>query len=144
MFNKKILLSLLAMVFSIALLSSNDAYSQTKPTVSVSTNKKSYNPGESGVLIVKFKTAKGVKIPKMPNIKITINSGVTGSGIQDYSGNGAGEYLGNNTVKYNFKVPSNASGKVTIGGSVKYGYCNETDGICKIGSTNFSKSISVK
>lgn len=143
MFNKKIVLSLLALVFSVALLSSNDAYSQTKPTVSVSTNKKSYNPGESGVLIVKFSTAKGVKIPKVPNITVKI-SGVDGSGMQDYSGNGAGEYLGNNTVKYNFKVPSNSNGSVKISGSVKYGYCNANDGICKIGSTNFSKNITVK
>lgn len=144
MFNKKLLLSLLVLAFSVSLISTTDAFSQAKPNISVWTNKKSYNPGETGVLYIKFKTASGVKIPKVPNINVTINSGVEGAGMQDYSGNGAGEYLGNNTVKYNFTVPSNANGSVKISGKVKYGYCNSSDGICKIGNSNFSKNISVK
>lgn len=143
MFNKKLLLSLLVLAFSVSLLSTADAYSQTKPNISVWTNQKSYNPGESGVLYIKFKTASGVKIPKVPAITVSINSGVEGAGMQDYSGNGGGEYLGNNIVKYNFTVPDNASGRVKITGSVKFGYCSSADGVCKIGKSNISKNISV-
>ncbi|MCB0721544.1 MAG: hypothetical protein KDC42_04485 [Ignavibacteriae bacterium] len=144
MFSKKTLLSLLVLAFSISLISTVDAYSQKKPNLSVWTNKKSYNPGESGVLYIKFKTGSGVKIPKTPNITVNISGGVEGAGMQDYSGNGSGEYLGNNTVKYNFTVPSNASGKVTISGSVKFGYCSSVDGVCKIGKSTFSRNISIK
>jgi len=144
MLNKKLLLSLVVLAFSISLLSSVDAYSQAKPNISVWTNKKAYNPGESGVLYVKFKTASGVKIPKVPNITVSISGGVEGAGMQDYSGNGSGEYLGNNTVKYNFTVPGNANGTTKISGMVKFGYCSSSDGVCKIGKTNFSRNISIK
>ncbi|MBK6877964.1 MAG: hypothetical protein IPG99_16340 [Ignavibacteria bacterium] len=135
-------------VFFLALFAltaiSESAFSQKLPGVSVSTNKKSYSPGESGVLIISFKTASGVKIPKEPGVEINV-SGIEGQGLQDYSG-GEGDYISGSKVKYNFVVPGNASSgsSLTLDGSVRFGYCSTSDGVCKMGDKNFSAKIKVK
>jgi hypothetical protein len=123
---------------------SENAYSQKMPGVSVSTDKKSYSPGESGVLIINFKTSSGVKVPKEPGVDVTV-SGVEGQGMQDYSG-GDGDYINSSKVKYNFVVPSGATSgtPITIDGSVKFGYCSTSDGVCKMGNKNFSAKIKIK
>ncbi len=130
-------------LFAITALSES-AFSQKLPGVSVSTNKKSYSPGESGVLIISFKTASGVKIPKEPGVDISV-SGVEGQGVQDYSG-GEGDYISGSKVKYNFVVPGGAASgsSIAIDGSVNFGYCSTSDGVCKMGSKNFSATIKVK
>ncbi len=130
-------------LFAITALSES-AFSQKLPGVSVSTNKKSYSPGESGVLIISFKTASGVKIPKEPGVDISV-SGVEGQGVQDYSG-GEGDYISSSKVKYNFVVPGGAASgsSITLDGSVNFGYCSTSDGVCKMGSKNFSTKIKVK
>lgn len=130
-------------LFAITALSEN-AFSQKLPGVSVSTNKKSYSPGESGVLIISFKTASGVKIPKEPGVDISV-SGVEGQGVQDYSG-GDGDYISGSKVKYNFVVPGGAASgsSITLDGSVNFGYCSTSDGVCKMGNKNFSTKIKVK
>ncbi len=122
-----------------------DSFAQTTPTVTVSTNKSSYKAGETGTLIIKFKTAKKVKIPVEPEIEVTLNSSeVEGLGLQPVSSEGG--YLKPAQVKYKFKVSSNVTkgSSVTISGSIKFGYCNEDSGICKIGTKNFSKTIQIK
>lgn len=123
---------------------SENAFSQKLPGLSVSTDKKSYSPGESGVLVLNFKTSSGVKIPKDPGVEVSI-SGVDGNGMQDYSG-GEGDYISNSKVKYNFTVPSGAASgsQIAIEGTTKFGYCSTSDGVCKMGSKNFSVKIKVK
>ncbi len=120
------------------------AYSQKMPGMSVSTDKKSYSPGESGVLIISFKTSSGVKIPKEPGVDVNV-SGVEGNGVQDYMG-GDGEYIANSKVKYNFVVPSGAASgtSLAVDGSVKFGYCSTSDGVCKMANKNFSTKIKIK
>jgi len=116
------------------------------PGVSASANKKSFSPGESGVLNISFKTGSKVKIPKEPGVTMELTSGgIEGNGFQDYSG-GDGEYISNSKVKYNFRVPDNAvSGStITITGKVKFGYCTVTDGVCKMANQNFTAKIKVK
>lgn len=117
------------------------------PNVSASANKKSFSAGESGVLTIKFKTGDHVKIPKDPEIEVTITDGVDGNGVQDYSANGTGDdYLKTPQVKYNFTIPSGAASgsTITIKGKVKFGYCNSADGVCKIGTKNFTAKVKVK
>jgi hypothetical protein len=140
--------SLLALfiVASFFLMSFNSAMAAESPNVSVSANKKTYSPGESGVLTFKFKTGAHVKIPKDPEIEVTLE-GADGSGMQDYSGNGAGDdYLKNPQVKYNFTIPAGATSgsTITIKGKVKFGYCNSDDGVCKIATKNFTAKVRVK
>ena len=132
---------------SFCLMAFNTAKAVEAPSVSASANKKTYSAGESGVLTLKFKTGAHVKIPKDPEIEITITEGADGTGLQDYSGNGAGDdYLKTPTVKYNFTVPSGAASgsTVTIKGTVKFGYCNSDDGVCKLSTKNFTAKIKVK
>jgi hypothetical protein len=142
--SSKILL-VLAVLFTASFAFAGSAYSQAVPTVSAKSNKKSYSAGETGTLTISFRTSKNVKIPKEPEITVTSIDGVQGAGMQDYTG-GAGDYLSNNKVKYNFTVPSGlASGtKVKISGKVKFGYCNSDDGVCKIATKDFSATITVK
>ena len=140
---KKFLLFSLLAILTLSFTNIQIVLSQDMPGVSVWTNKKTYAPGESGVLFIKFKTAAKVKIPKEPEIQVILNSSdVEGLGLQGLSG--GGEYLGNNTIKYNFKVPGNASGTVNIAGNVKFGYCNSDNGVCKLGNKSFSVSKTVK
>ncbi|MCX7833668.1 MAG: hypothetical protein N2490_05610 [Ignavibacteria bacterium] len=140
---KRIILSLVVFVIILAFITSEN-FAQTMPTVTVSTNKSSYKPGETGTLTIKFKTAKKVKIPVEPEIEVTLNStDVEGLGLQPVSSQG--EYLNPAQVKYKFKVSSNLTkgSSITISGSVKFGYCNEDSGICKIGTKTFSKTIKI-
>jgi hypothetical protein len=140
--------SLLAVfvVLSFCLMGFNSAMAVEAPNVSASANKKTFSAGESGVLTVKFKLGKQVKIPKEPEIEITITDGVDGSGLQDYSSNGGDDYLQTPSVKYNFTVPSGAAAgsTITIKGKVKFGYCNSEDGVCKITTKNFTAKVKVK
>ncbi|MEO8210540.1 MAG: hypothetical protein ABI840_08255 [bacterium] len=124
----------------------NFANAQSAPGVSASPNKKSYSPGESGFLTINFKTGSKVKIPKEPEVVINLTSGdVEAGGLQDYTG-GDGDYINNSKVKYNFTVPAGAASgsALTISGSVKFGYCSTTDGVCKIGTKNFTAKVKVK
>ncbi|MBS1493043.1 MAG: hypothetical protein JST55_06020 [Bacteroidetes bacterium] len=140
--------SLLALfVFaSFCLMGFSSAMAVEAPSVSATTNKKSFSPGESGVLTLKFKTGDHVKIPKDPEIEVTITDGVDAGSLQDYAG-GSDDYLSSPaSVKYNFTVPSGAASgtTITIKGKVKFGYCNSADGVCKIGTKNFTAKIKVK
>lgn len=141
---KKQIILVVSLFVLILVFISSDIFAQTMPTVTVSTNKSSYKPGETGTLTIKFKTAKKVKIPVEPEIEVTLNTNdIEGLGLQPVSSNG--EYLNPAQVKYKFKVSSNLAkgSSVTISGSVKFGYCNEDSGICKIGTKSFSKTIKI-
>ena len=122
------------------------SYAQSVPGLSVHTNKKTYKPGASGVITIKFKTASNVKIPKEPQIDVNISGdGISGSGLEDYSGSGE-DYIDTKTIKYDFTVSNDAESGSTIkiSGSVKFGYCNSETGICKIGNKSFKVTISVQ
>jgi hypothetical protein len=141
MLKKSFLISVI-FTFALSLLAFSNAESQTLPKISVKTNKKSYTPGESGVLTIKFKTAEDVKIPAEPQVEVTL-SGVTGGSLQGYPGS---DYIESKQVKYSFTVGEDAeSGStITISGSVKFGYCDSGSGICKIGTQKFSVKIKIK
>ncbi|MEO8446147.1 MAG: hypothetical protein ABI528_01560 [bacterium] len=128
------------------LFATANVYSQSAPSVYASANKKSYNAGESGVLTLNFKTGAKVKIPKDPGITMNLTTAdIEGQGFQDYSG-GEGDYINNSKVKYNFTVPSGAASgsTITISGSVKFGYCTTSDGVCKLATKNFTAKVKVK
>ncbi len=77
---------LLTMVILIPLMGFN-VYKSDAPAVSATADKKSYSPGESGVLTISFKTTSKVKIPKEPEVAVNITSdNIEGQGVQDYSG----------------------------------------------------------
>jgi len=128
--------------FALSFLAFSNAESQPVPNISVKTNKKSYKPGESGVLTIKFKAGDNVKIPTEPQVEVSLN-GVTGGSLQGYPG---GDYIESKQVKYTFTVGSDeaSGGTVTISGTVKFGYCNSDSGICKIGTKKFSVKIKIK
>ncbi|MEO8664253.1 MAG: hypothetical protein ABI462_02060 [Ignavibacteria bacterium] len=137
---------LLAIIILIPFMGFDLAGMKDAPSISASPNKKSYNPGESGVLTLNFKTGAKVKIPKDPEVTVSLSSGeVEGQGVQDYSG-GEGDYISNSKVKYNFTVPGDAASgsTLTISGNVKFGYCSTADGVCKIGNRTFTAKIKVK
>jgi len=122
------------------------ANAQSAPGITVSTNKKSYSPGESGFITINFKTGSKVKIPKEPELVVNLTSGdIEGGGLQDYTG-GDGDYISNSKVKYDFTVPAGATSGSTlkVSGSVKFAYCTITDGVCKITTKNFSAKVKVK
>ncbi|HMS34256.1 MAG TPA: hypothetical protein PKC91_09225 [Ignavibacteria bacterium] len=124
----------------------NIANAKDAPGLSATPNKKSYSPGESGVLTLSFKTGAHVKIPKDPEVTVNLTSeDVMGQGLQDYSGD-EGDYISNSKVKYNFTVPEGAASgsTLTISGTVKFGYCTTSDGVCKLGNRNFTAKIKVK
>jgi hypothetical protein len=139
---KKSLLFGVVLAFTLSFLAFSSADSQTVPKISVKTNKKSYNPGESGVLTIKFKTGDNIKIPSEPQVEVTL-SGVSGGSLQGYPGD---DYIESKQVKYSFTVGNDAESgsSVTITGSVKFGYCNSDSGICKIGTQKFSVKIKIK
>jgi len=141
MLKKSLLLSVI-FAFAFSFLAFNTAESQSMPSISVKTNKKSYKPGESGVLTVKFKTGDKFKIPTEPQVEITLN-GVTGGSLQGYPG---GDYIESKQVKYSFTVGSSteSGSTITISGSVKFGYCNNDSGVCKIGTQKFTVKIKIK
>lgn len=139
-----------ALFIAVVLLISSTGFitaeNNNAPSISASPNKKAYSPGESGVLTLTFKTGAKIKIPKDPEVTVSLSSGeIEGQGLQDYS-RGEGDYISNSKVKYNFSIPANAaSGSVlTISGNVKFGYCSTTDGVCKIANRPFTANIKVK
>jgi hypothetical protein len=128
------------------LLSASDYAAAQTPDLKVTVSKKSFKPGDSGKLVIKFKHGPKVKIPKEPPIEVSISGdGIIGQGVQDYSG-GEGDYISNSQIKYNFKVSENAASgtTITITGTVKFGYCSTESGICKIGTKNFTVTVKVK
>ncbi|MDZ4711274.1 MAG: hypothetical protein SGI89_03000 [bacterium] len=134
------------LIAAFLLFATANVYSQSAPSVSASANKKSYTAGESGVLTLNFKTGSKVKIPKDPGVTMNLTTGdIEGQGFQDYSG-GEGDYINNSKVKYNFTVPSGAASgsTITISGSVKFGYCTTSDGVCKLATKNFTAKVRVK
>lgn len=131
---------------SIVLSVPNISKAQNAPSLSASLNKKSYSQGESGVLTLSFKTSSKVKIPKEPGIDLSLTTNdIEGQGFQDYS-EGEGDYISNSKVKYNFTVNSSAaSGSyITVSGSVKFGFCTTSDGVCKLATKNFSVKAKIK
>lgn len=142
--NIKFSLIILALVFTFVSVKTEEAVAQQKPTISISTNKKSYSPGETVRMTIRFNTVKGVKIPKEPPISVTITEGNISGDLLDYTA-GSSEYINNSRVVYTFKIPANtSSGKLKVSGRVNYGYCNESDGICKLGNNTFTRNITVK
>ncbi|MDQ3020441.1 MAG: hypothetical protein M3R36_07720 [Bacteroidota bacterium] len=142
----KFLALLMGIFVIIPFMGFDSADKKDAPAISAKLNKKSYSPGESGVLTLSFKTGSKVKIPKDPEVTVSLNSGdIEGQGLQDYSG-GDGDYISGSKVKYNFTVPSGvASGStITISGNVKFGYCSTTDGVCKLANKTFTAKIRVK
>lgn len=147
MVNKTRFSAIIICIFTIILLfGSNISKAQNAPSLTAYLNKKSYSPGESGVLTLNFKTGAKVKIPKDPGVDLTLTTNdIEGQGFQDYSG-GESDYISNSKVKYNFTVnTAAASGStITVSGSVKFGFCTTTDGVCKITTKNFSVKAKVK
>jgi hypothetical protein len=142
----KLSMILLVAIILIPVTGFNFSQRKDAPAVSATPNKKSYSPGESGVLTLSFKTGSKVKIPKDPEVVINLTSDdVQGQGVQDYSDD-EGDYISNSKVKYNFTVPESASSgsSITISGTVKFGYCSTVDGVCRIGNRNFTAKIKVK
>lgn len=142
---KKLTLLVFLIAIAFVFASVADSYSQATPTLSVKLNKKSYKPGDSGLLTIKFKTAKTVKIPKEPEMEVTLNgSNIEGIGLQVT--NSSGEYISPAQVKYKFKVSGNASSgtSINVTGTVKFGYCNADSGICKIATKDISFTVKVK
>lgn len=144
--NVRFVLMLIGIMSLISVFGINSVSAQALPGLSVSANKKSYSPGESGVLTLSFKTGSKVKIPKEPEIVVNLTTdNVNGGGLQDYTG-GDGDYVSNSKVKYNFTIPEGAqSGStITISGNVKFGYCSSSDGVCKLGNKEFTAKVKVK
>jgi ABC-type Fe3+-hydroxamate transport system substrate-binding protein len=139
---KKIISSAVIILAAIVFLTATDSFAQSVPKVKVSLAKKSYKAGQTGTLIIKFIHGNDIKIPKEPEIEVSL-SGVSGIGLQPIGG---GEYLSPSQIKYNFTVPSDAQSgsQITISGSVKFGYCNSETGVCKIGNKSFTVKLKVK
>lgn len=143
---KRTVFSLL--VITLTVLSLNNAFSYSAapgvPKVTASANQKSYSPGETGYFTLHFKTTDHVKIPKDPNVIVTVN-GVSNDGIEDYSGE-PGDYINSGKVKVKFTVPSDAvsGSKIKVNGAVKFGYCSTDDGTCRLAKKEYSFNIKVK
>jgi len=139
---KKIISSAVIILTAIMFLTAADSFAQSAPKVKVTLAKKSYKPGQTGTLIIKFIHGSDVKIPKEPEIEVSL-TGVSGVGLQPVGG---GEYITSSQVKYNFTVPSDAqsNSQITITGSVKFGYCNSETGVCKLGNKSFTVKLKVK
>ncbi|MBV6480012.1 MAG: hypothetical protein HGGPFJEG_02826 [Ignavibacteria bacterium] len=145
-FSVKFSIILLLVLFLCSISGLGEIYAKDAPGVSASVNKKSFSPGESGVITISFKTGSKVKIPKDPGVTIEITSGnIQGNGVQDYSG-GDGDYIDGSKVRYNFTVPSDAApgSSLTVSGTVGYGYCTVSDGVCKLANKQFSVKIRIK
>lgn len=142
MINKKSLVFTVLLVVLAAFLMSSVSYAQ--PSVTVTASKKSFKPGDTGFLIIKFKGSK-IKIPKEPPIDVTINGdNIIAQGLQDYSG-GSGDYIDSKQVKFKFRISENApSGTISVSGNIKFGYCSSDSGICKLGNKSFNAKVKVK
>jgi hypothetical protein len=137
----------LALVLVLTLIGINYSYSQTVPKISLSLNKKTYNPGDKGILKITFKTDSETKIPKEPSIIVNISgTGITGTGVEDYSSYPSGDYLVPPVIKYDFQVSNDVESGTTINvsGTVKFGYCDYETGICKIGTKKINFKVKVK
>jgi hypothetical protein len=146
MFKKSLIFSLIA-ILAVIFLYSSSSFGQTMPKMTVSLSKKSYKPGDKGVITIKIKPGEGVHIPKDPLIEVTLTGdGVEGTGLQDYSGAPGGDYFDNPVVKYNFTVSGSAESGTTIAAKVKvkFGYCSTESGVCKIGTKTSNIKIKVK
>jgi len=144
---KKLALLMIIAVLAITFTDLASSYAQTAPKITITVSKKSFNPGESGVLTIKFKPGEGVKIPKEPLIVVTMTgNGVEGTGLQDYSGAPGGDYFTTPVIKYDFKVNRDAISGTTIITQVKikFGYCSSENGVCKIGNSTKTVKIKVK
>lgn len=121
----------------------SQVFAQTTPSLEIKANKKSFKPGQSGTLSIKFKVSDNIKIPKEPPIEVTISGdNITGLGLEDYS-MGEGEYLKNPVVKYKFKVENGVTaGTKEVQVKVKFSYCNYSTGICKFAEK--TKTIKIK
>jgi hypothetical protein len=142
---KRILAVILLISFFAVLTISNSASAQSSPTLKVSVSK-SVKPGGTGTLTIKFKHSNKVKIPSEPPIEVSISGdGITGGGDPTFSADEDG-YITNSTIKYKFKVSSNATSGSTIqiSGTVKFGYCSTETGTCKMGNQSFTVSVNVK
>jgi hypothetical protein len=142
---KRILAVILLISFFAVLTISNSASAQSSPTLKVSVSK-SVKPGGTGTLTIKFKHSNKVKIPQEPAIDVSISGdGITGVGDPTFSADEDG-YIINSTIKYKFKVSSNATSGSTIqiSGTVKFGYCSTETGTCKMGNQSFTVSVKVK
>jgi hypothetical protein len=143
--NKRFLAVVLLISLFAVLSISNSVLAQSVPTLKVSVTK-SVKPGGTGTLTIKFKHGAKVKIPQEPAIEVSISGdGITGTGSPVFKADDDG-YIINSTIKYKFKVSSNATSGSTIqiSGTVKFGYCNSESGICKIGNQSFTTSVKVK
>ena len=142
---KRILTVVLLISFFAVFTLSNSASAQSSPTLKV-TATKSVKPGGTGTLTIKFKHGSKVKIPKEPAIEVLLNSdGITLIGDAIFTTNDE-DYITNSTIKYKFKVSSNATSGSTIqiSGTVKFGYCSTETGTCKMGNQSFTATVKVK
>lgn len=141
----RILAVVLLIGFFAVLSISNSVLAQSSPTLKV-TATKSVKPGGTGTLTIKFKHGNKVKIPSEPAIEVSISGdGITGSGDPTFSADEEG-YIINSTIKYKFRVSSDATSGSTIqiSGTVKFGYCSTETGTCKMGNQSFTVSVKVK
>ncbi len=142
---KKISLIVFLVFLGFTFAGFENSFAQPIPKVSISLSKKSFKPGENGVMTIKFNPAEGVKIPKEPQIEVTLTAeGANGTGLQDYSGAPGGDYFSSPVIKYNFTVSEDATSGTTISAKVKikFGYCSSESGVCKIG--NVTKTVKIK
>jgi len=136
---------LLISFFAVFSISSEASAQSGSPTLKV-TATKSVKPGATGTLTIKFKHGSKVKIPQEPTIEVSITGdGITGSGSPILKADEDG-YIKNSTIKYKFKVSSNATSGSTIQitGTVKFGYCSTETGTCKMGNQSFTTSVKIK
>lgn len=130
-------------IILISVLFATQLFAQSAPQIEIKANKKSFKPGQSGTLSIKFKVGDNIKIPKEPQIEVTISGdNITGLGLEDYT-MGEGEYLKNPVVKYKFKVENGATaGTKELQVKVKFSYCNYGTGICKFAEK--TKTVKIK
>jgi len=142
---KKRILAVVLLISFFAVLSISNIASAQTPTLKVSVTK-SVKPGGVGTLTIKFKHGSKVKIPQEPTIEVSISGdGITGTGNPTFTANDEG-YITNSTIKYKFKVSSNATSgsSVQISGTVKFGYCSTETGTCKMGNQSFTATVKIK
>jgi hypothetical protein len=136
---------IIAVVFMIT--GTNISYSQNTPKFSVYVNHKSFSPGSSGIMTIKFKPDSKTHIPKEPKIDVSITGeGINGGDVQDYSSAPGGDYFTTPVVKYTFTVSSDLEGgrTVRVKGKVKFGYCDYESGICRIANKTFTLTLKIK
>ncbi|MGB9696268.1 MAG: hypothetical protein ACP5P3_03315 [Ignavibacteria bacterium] len=130
-------------ILLINLLFAIQLFAQNTPSIEIKANKKSFKPGQNGTLSIKFKVSDNIKIPKEPQIEVTITgNNITGLGLEDYT-KGEGEYLKNPVIKYKFKIENGATaGTKEVQVKIKFSYCNYNTGICKFAEK--TKTVKIK